>query len=283
MAGTDPAARAAAAEPGKSPARERKEIEDRSSPSAVIIHEAIRLEGLEELSRPASSLAWSGLAAGLSMGLSLAGEGFLDAALPPSMPGRELLTNFGYTLGFLVVVLGRQQLYTENTLTAVVPVLHERTLGALGRLGRLWLIVFVANVAGTLAFAAAAAYTDMFPAEARRAFTTIGLHAVQSDALTTFLRAIPAGWMIALMVWLQPAAGSARMFVVIVLSYFVGLGGLAHVIAGSAEVAYVVMSGDVGWGVYWGGFLVPTLLGNTIGGAVLVAALNHAQIKAEMS
>jgi formate-nitrite transporter family protein len=225
------------AELEKSPARERREIQDRSSPSALIIHEAIRLEGQEELERPVSSLAWSGLAAGLSMGLSLVGKGVLEAQLPPAIGGRELITNFGYALGFLVVVLGRQQLYTENTLTAVVPTLYERTLESVRKLLRLWSIVFAANVAGTLLFALTAATTDMFPAEARHAFHDIGMKAAEPDFAETLMRAIPAGWIIALMVWLQPASGSARAFVVLVLAYFVGVGELAHVIAGSAEVA----------------------------------------------
>jgi formate/nitrite transporter FocA (FNT family) len=134
-----------------------------------------------------------------------------------------------------------------------VPTLHERGGAAVARLARLWNVVLAANVIGTLAFAAAVAHSDLFASEVRDAFTTIGLRAAEPGFATTFVRAIAAGWMIALMVWLQPAAGSA-------------------------DVALVATTGAIDWTTYRGGFLVPALLGNTIGGAILVAALNHAQI-----
>src|SRR5579884_1776352 len=90
--------------------REIEEADDRSSTTAKVVHEAIRLEGTEELDRPSSSVAWSGLAAGLTMGCSMIGEGLLEAKLPPSS-GRDLVASFGYCLGFLFVSLGRQQLF----------------------------------------------------------------------------------------------------------------------------------------------------------------------------
>ncbi|MCH8686676.1 formate/nitrite transporter family protein [Pedomonas mirosovicensis] len=261
--------------------REEHEATKRTSPNAIIIHEAIRREGEEELARPVSSLAWSGLAAGLSMGLSLMGEGLLHAALPDA-PWRKLIASFGYSLGFVAVVLGRQQLFTENTLTGVVPVLHAKTLGAIGALARLWSVVFLANITGTILFALVVSYAHLFDADVYQAFEEIGVRAVESGFWTTFVRAIVAGWMIALMVWLLPAAGTARLFVVILLTYFVGLGHLAHVIAGSAEVAYVALVGAIGWDSYFLEFLLPTLLGNTLGGGILVATLNHAQVRAEL-
>src|SRR5947209_20108055 len=104
--------------------REIEEADERSSTSAKVVHEAIRLEGTEELNRPSSSIAWSGLAAGLTMGCSMIGEGILRAHVPDT-PWRELLASFGYCLGFLFVTMGRQQLFTETTLTVMLPVLHK--------------------------------------------------------------------------------------------------------------------------------------------------------------
>src|SRR5436305_12089134 len=103
--------------------REIEEADDRSSTSAKVVHEAIRLEGTEELERPASSVAWSGLAAGLTMGCSMIAEGLLQARLPAA-PWRDLVASFGYSLGFVFVTMGRQQLFTETTLTVMLPVLH---------------------------------------------------------------------------------------------------------------------------------------------------------------
>ena len=80
------------------------------------------------------------------------------------------------------------------------------------------------------------------------------------------------------MVWLLPAAEQARLQIIIILTYLVGLGGLAHIIAGSVEALYVVTLGLYPWAAYWGQFMVPTLLGNILGGVTLVAALNYAQV-----
>ena len=266
--------------PGRENAEEKDQVklEERRRASAGVIHDTIRSEGEEELRRPVNSLFWSGMAAGLSMGFSLVVEGLLHAGLPDA-DWRPLVANLGYTVGFLIVVLGRQQLFTENTLTVVLPVLHQRTVGVLMLMLRLWGVVLAANIVGTLLFAAVAAYTDVFTPEVRKAFGEIGQHAAEGGFWTTLLRAITAGWLIALMVWLLPEAGSASVFVIVIITYVVGLAGLAHVIAGSTEVAYAAFAGLVSWREYSLGFVLPTLLGNVAGGVTLVAVLNHAQVR----
>ncbi len=196
--------------------REEQEAIKRSSPRAVVVHEAIRKEGEEEITRPTQSLAWSGLAAGLAMGLSMMGDGLIRAGLPDA-PWRDLVTSLGYTIGFLVVVLGRQQLFTENTVTAVLPFLHALDhaldLKTLGAVARLWGIVLATNLMGTLLFAAGAGLTNAFDEETRRSFLEIGRHVAESGFSTTFTRAVIAGWLIALMVRLPPAAGLAKFLV----------------------------------------------------------------------
>ncbi|EWY36585.1 hypothetical protein N825_26475 [Skermanella stibiiresistens SB22] len=259
---------------------ERENVDEITAPRTLIVHEAVRKEGEEELSRPASSLMWSGLAAGLSMGFSMVGDGLIRAALPDE-PWRPLLSSFGYSLGFLVVILGRQQLFTENTLTAVLPLLHQKSWVRIGDVARLWAIVFAANILGTLLFAWTVEGTEVFSPAAKEQFTELGRHAAEPAALTTFIKAIFAGWMIALLVWLLPLAGSAKPFVIVGLTYFVSLGQLAHIIAGSVEVAHAAFAGVVPWSEYLVGFILPTLLGNVVGGVGLVALLAHAQVKEE--
>src|SRR5690349_9073033 len=107
------------------------EAEERSSPSGKIVYKAILKEAEDELERPSSALFWSGLAAGLSMGFSLVGEGLLRAHLPDK-PWRPLVAKLGYSVGFLIVILGRQQLFTENTLTPILPLLQRRDARTLG-------------------------------------------------------------------------------------------------------------------------------------------------------
>src|SRR3954470_17123269 len=131
--------------------RQKHEVESQSRPNAALIHETIRAEGESELERKSWALMLSGLAAGLSMGFSLIVQGELHANLPPG-PAQVLLTPVGYTIGFLIVVLGRQQLFTENTLTPILPLLHNHDLSTFGNVLRLWSLVLSANMAGTWLF-----------------------------------------------------------------------------------------------------------------------------------
>jgi formate/nitrite transporter FocA (FNT family) len=189
--------------------------------------------------------------------------------------------SFGYTFGFLIVVLGRQQLFTENTLTAILPLLAHPSRHTLRRVAQLWGIVLTTNLLGALIFATVAAHTRVFPPAVQTAFADIGRSALQGDFGTTLLRAIFAGWLIALMVWLQPAADTARLHVIILITYLVGIGAFAHIIASSVEVMFLASIGAISWLTYIFSFMLPTLIGNIIGGMVLVAALNYAQVATE--
>src|SRR5215218_9856191 len=106
-------------------AAEDRQAEERSAPSGKIVYKAILQEGEEELARTTSALFWSGLAAGLSMAFSMIAEGLLASHLP-NAPWRPLVAKFGYSVGFLIVILGRQQLFTENTLTPILPLLQRK-------------------------------------------------------------------------------------------------------------------------------------------------------------
>ena len=259
--------------------REIEEADDRSSTTAKVVHEAIRLEGTEELERPSSSVAWSGLAAGLTMGCSMLGQGLLMAHLPDA-PWRPLVAAFGYSLGFLFVTMGRQQLFTETTLTVMLPVLHK-THGAVDVI-RYWVIVFAANIVGTVLFAAALTIPHLFPSETTTAFAELGVKAASPGFVGVLVKGVFAGWLIALMVWLLPAAASARWLVIVAVTWLIAAAEFSHVIAGSIETAFAAIRGEIGWDQYAIGFLVPALVGNSIGGVVFVALLNHAQVKEEV-
>jgi formate/nitrite transporter FocA (FNT family) len=211
------------------------------------------------------------------MGFILVAEGLLRSHLP-DVPWRPLIVKLGYSVGFLIVILGSQQLYTENTLTPIVPLLSRKSGEMLGRVLRLWTIVLVTNLVGTIVFAWVLARTTLFDPDVNTAFLGVSSEALRGDFATTLLRAIFAGWLIALMVWMLPAAKGAQFAVIVAMTYLVGVAGLAHIIAGSTEAAYLVARGTATWGDYFGRFVAPTLLGNTLGGVTLVAALNHAQV-----
>jgi len=259
-------------------ATEQREAEKSKRPRAAVVHEAVRAGGEEELNRTVSSLAWSGIASGLSMGFSLVAEGLLRSYLPETH-WRPLIAKLGYPFGFLIVVIGRQQLYTENTLTAMLPFMDAPSSEKFVKLLRLWAIVFVANLVGALIFAWVAGKTDAFRPEFKAAFSAIGREAQEGSFWILMLRGVFAGWLIALMAWLIPASNkSSEVALIGVLAYVVGLARLPHIIAGSVEVLYTVWTGETSWGAYLGHYMIPTLIGNTIGGVTLVAWLNHAQV-----
>jgi formate/nitrite transporter FocA (FNT family) len=258
--------------------KEEQEVEERTPPRAAVVFETVRREGESELGRPIFSLAASGLAAGLSMGMSLAGQGLLRTLLPDAT-WRPLVASAGYTLGFVIVVLGRQQLFTENTVTAILPLLDGKDKRAIfAKVMRLWTVVLVANLVGAALFALAAAHTPIFSEDVRRTFLEIGHEAAAPSFGAIVVRGIAAGWLIALMVWMLPGAEQSRLWVVLLITYAVGVASFSHIIAGSVDVLYLVMEGQESFGRYLAGFLLPVFLGNVIGGVSLVSLLNYGQV-----
>jgi formate/nitrite transporter FocA (FNT family) len=260
---------------------EQGQAASHAAPRALVLHEIVRAEGEEELGRKSSALAWSALAAGLSMGFSFLTEAFLRASLPDA-PWRHAVDSFGYSMGFLIVILGRQQLFTESTLTAVLPVLTRRDWPTLRACLRLWSIVLAANLAGACLFACILTIPDVFKPDVQGALSAIAGEMMKAAFVPTFCRAVFAGWLIAMMVWLLPSARSARLLTVLIITYVVALGRLSHIIAGTVEAAYAVMIGLASLQGFCVSFLLPTLLGNTLGGVALVALLNHAAIAPEI-
>jgi formate/nitrite transporter FocA (FNT family) len=257
--------------------QEKELVEKHKSLAPRVIHEAIRSSGEEELERPTSALAWSGLAAGLSMGFSFVTEALLRAYLPDN-EWRRLIVALGYPVGFVIVIMGRQQLFTENTLTAVIPFMAHANRKTLGKVLRLWFVVLVSNIAGAHLFALTVAKTRVFQPEIQTALYQLGVEAADVGFGLAILRGIFAGWLIALVVWLMAATEETSIAVIFILTYVVGLAGLTHVIAGSTEVLFLVMTGSLSWWSFFAGYMIPALLGNIIGGVSLVSALNHAQV-----
>lgn len=262
---------------------EEQQVKERVGVRAAVIFEAVRREGEQELTRPALGLALSGLAAGLSMGFSLLASGVLYAYLPDS-PWRPLVVNLGYTVGFLIVILGQQQLYTENTLTAVMPVLDDEDKPKkLLQMVRLWAIVLVCNLIGAAGFAILAAHTVTFDPKIKAAFLQLGLLALHPTFWEILWRGIIAAWLIALVAWLMPGAEKQRVWIIVILTWLVGVTGLSHVIAGSVDALYAVSAGAWPWTSYVVSYLIPVFIGNTIGGVFFVALLNYGQVVPEQN
>lgn len=259
------------------------EIDEEHLPSrAMAIHEHIRQDGEKELERDAMALLWSAIAAGLSMGASLLAKGIFHVQLD-GVPGGFLLENLGYTFGFIIVIMARQQLFTENTVTAVLPIMQKPTAGNFGLLMRLWGIVLFGNILGTGVAAWAFEYMPIFDEETRDAFVKIGMDVMKNSPGEMFANAIISGWLIATMVWMFPAAGAAKIVVIILMTWLIALGDTTHIVVGSVEILYLVFNGNVHWSEFLWPFALPTLAGNICGGTFIFALMSHAQIRNDMS
>lgn len=256
---------------------QKRDARRREAPSAAVVYEAIRREAEFELHRPLLGVGWSALAAGLSMGFSFIAQALLHSYTPQSS-WQTIVTSLGYSIGFLFVILGRQQLFTENTLTPVLEVLRVRNWITVMRTLNLWIVVLLFNVVGTAVFAFALVHFDVLDPKVDSALAAIAATEYGASFGNMFVRAIFAGWLVALMLWLMPFAETARVGVIIIVTYVIGLAHFPHIIAGSVAALYGVFTGGYGVGEFFMGFFVPTLLGNMVGGTMLVAAVNYAQV-----
>ncbi|WP_426690566.1 formate/nitrite transporter family protein [Rhodanobacter ginsengiterrae] len=257
---------------------EHREVKEKSPPRAAVLHEVIRHSGEEELSRGFAALAWSSLAAGLTMGFSLLARGVLQRHLA-GVGGGHLIDALGYTFGFLAVILARQQLFTENTLTAVLPFMTKPGWRNLLRLLRLWSLVLLGNLLGVSLFAFGLLHLQQFDAATQRAFVEIGRELMQNTPFAMFSKGILAGWIIAMMVWMLAASERSRLAIIVICTYLIAIGGFTHIIVGSAEAMYMVFAGEISLAEAVLHFGLPTLAGNVVGGSLIFGLISHAQVR----
>ncbi len=256
-------------------------VEETTTPLTPVIYETVRRSGEQEMSRPPWSLAWSGVAAGMSISFSLLAQAIIRQHLPDA-PWRDLVAAMGYPVGFVMVVLARQQLFTESTITVILPLIVKPSRHNFERAVRLWTIVLCANLVGTGLAALFCALTPVIDSSLLEQMHIISRHALAHEFWPMLLRGIGAGYLMAATVWLMPAAGPAQFQVVVVMTYLIGVGGFAHIVAGSLEVYLLLLSGDLGPTAALSGFAVPALLGNIIGGSALFALMAYAQVRQEI-
>ncbi len=260
---------------------ERATVEKRKAAPARIVHEVIRQQGIEELRRPVASLIWSGIAGGVSIWLSLIAQSNLMLAIPPS-PWRPMLASIGYSVGFIAVILGKLQLFTETTVTAVLPLATAPTWSNLGRTLRLWAAVFGANMLGTFVVALLLPHIGLVSTAQLAAMLDIAGHLRELTPGEAFARGVPAGFILATIAWLLPNTRGQEIWIITLLTWLIALAGFSHVIAGSAEVWLLATTGKASFSFAIFGFILPALAGNIIGGAGLFAVLAHAQVRSEL-
>ncbi len=249
--------------------------------SATEIFGRVEQGAEEELERPTLNLLISAVSAGLAMGISGLAVAVLLRATGGDGAG-EVLAYLGYPVGFLIVIIGRQQLFTENTLFPVALVLKRRSY--LARTAVLWGVVLLGNVLGTLLFALLATRTPAVAQATGDELVGIGVGTGSGGFTTVFWTAIVAGWLIALVAWLVTACTDTigQIALIVIVTYFIGVGHFAHSIAGSGEVLTAVLAGELPFTSYVTWFSA-AVLGNTVGGVVIVALFNYGQVHADGS
>jgi formate/nitrite transporter FocA (FNT family) len=261
---------------------EQQAVREAQSSSARVVHEAVRLGGVDEMERPALSLAISGVAAGLAISSSVMAKAAIQAELGESGIG-ALVGALGYAVGFLVVILGRMQLFTENTVVPVLVFAHSPTWRNAGLLLRLWAIVLAANLVGAFAAAAAIEAGWLSDAQGREDMLVLSRHALEPGALAILTRGIPAGFLIGAVAWILPTTKGNEFWVVLALTAAISVGGFTHVVAGAVEGFLLLLAGELAASALLTGFLLPALLGNVVGGTLLFALLAHGQVSRELA
>ncbi|TVV74508.1 formate/nitrite transporter family protein [Sphingomonas solaris] len=257
-------------------------IEELKAADAGELHRAVREEGEAELDRPAASLLWSALAAGFAITASLVAQGALHT-MTVEAPWRKLIVGLGYPVGFMVVVLGRMQFFTESTITAMLPLATRPTLSALMRTLRLWGLVLLANLVGTALITLALANLPLADPPLRDGMVAVSAVILKHDVAATFWGGIPAGFLIASLAWTLPNAREQSVLIIFVVTYVVGIAGFSHSIVGSAEAFTLMWAGRIDVMAAFGGSILPAVAGNLIGGAGLFAMLAHGQVRSEMT
>jgi formate/nitrite transporter FocA (FNT family) len=235
-------------------------------------------EGEEIFKTKNRAIVLSGIIAGLEIGFSY----FLICSfyywLSETVAENTIYKLFSlvYPIGFILVVLGKSALFTEQTSVLTLPVLNgQRTIW---ELLRVWAWVILGNIVGgilfTLFIGLLAPNLNLFTHET---MVKIGNHVVQYDSWVLFLSAIVAGWLMGLLSWLLNSAKNSltRIFLIFLITGVIGFGGFHHSIVGNIEVFAAFLHSDTVSLLDYLSFLILTLLGNMVGGAVIVGLFKY--------
>ena len=249
--------------------------------TAVEIHDNIKEPAEKEIERPAAALLWSALASGLAIGFSFLAAGFASGLVSENY--RTAAAAAAYPLGFIFVIMARSELFTENTLVPVVPFLERRDSETFRKLIRLWVLLLAGNLVGAVIFAWALAATPMVKPELHPSLAQLASEAVAGGFGHVLYSGVYAGWLIALLAWLLASTHStgAQLAFIWLCTAPIHALGFKHSIAGSVEAFYLSAAGQTDWGTMLKEFVAPSVIGNAIGGVLLVALLNYGQVASE--
>lgn len=260
--------------------REKMAVEEHEKLSPRLVYEIIRKGGIEELQRPAKALIFSGITAGILVTCSFIFKAIIAAYLPEDASWSYLIENMGYAVGFVIVILGHMQLFTENPISTVIPLFNPFTVYKLNKVLRLWSIVLLSNMVGTALAAGFILTPHVFSDNILASLDQIAHHVAGYSLFECLIKGIPAGILIAALVWMMPSAGN-KFILIFFMTYLIALGDFTHVVVGSAEMAYWMFSGHASLLDYLA-FVIPTCIGNIIGGAGVFTLLIYGQVNDEL-
>ena len=250
--------------------------------SAAEIHDNILGPAEDEMERAAAALLWSAFASGLTIGFSFLLGGYAQTLV--SEKYAHFVAGAVYPIGFMFVVFARSELFTENTLDPVIPLLHKRDMETLIKMLRLWGLLLVGNLVGAAIFSWVMYHSAVLgDPEIKTKLANMARESTSDGFQLTFIRGVMAGWLIALLAWVLASTQEsvAHLALVWLCTAPIAFLGFRHSIVGSVEAFYRVVSSSASLGEMAGSFIVPAVLGNTVGGVVLVALLNYGQVQHE--
>lgn len=249
-----------------------------------ILKEQIRA-ALSEYRRHNKALFLSSFSGGLEIGFSVMLMATLYTLFAEQISPESMLFVLGvaYPIGFIFVIIGRSELFTEHTTLAVLPVLNGSV--KITHLLELWGIVFAGNLLGGYLFSFL--LSKMGPALgmiSAEALEHIATHLTSFNGQVTLGSAIFAGWLMGLLSWLVTSSKDtiSRIFVIILVTSLIGIARLHHAIVGSIEVFTGFLISDAITLKDYLHFQFWTTLGNIIGGTVFVAIIKYSHLGTEV-
>lgn len=234
-----------------------------------------------ELRRPPMGLFISGLLAGICIGVAVL---LIAVVMKFDGPGASSLTvelclALAYAVGFVVVILGRMDLFTEYTTMAILPVLHSRA--SLGQLARLWALVYLGNLLGAAVISVLLAV--IVPALGVSDAAILGRLAqdlIHPSWWIVLLSALLAGWLMGLLSWLVTASREtiSQLVHILLVTGAIGFAHLHHSITGSVEVLTGLFAGEPVTWMDFGYFLLWATVGNAVGGIVFALMIHHSTL-----
>lgn len=248
-----------------------KQLQDRLT--AEQIFERIIVDADEEISRSPRELFFSALAAGFAITITV----LLYVTVSSATDKTPVLSAILYPMGFVYIIMGNYQLYTENTVPPVALIIER--MASVPALLAMWLLILAGNLVGAAGGAAALAFGGVFSGAEQTAAISIASTGLETDAIPLLFKGAFAGFIVAGVVWLDfSVRSSVARFALIYMAFLaIPLGNLYHVVVSSTEVMYLVFIGETTLAAGMGGFVLPVLVGNTLGGVVLVTITNYFQ------